>query len=125
MDSGSGSWTYPTIEADYGSTISWSNNVVVVNGVSNTFTTSAVSDTESYSFKGLTGIPTDGIIVGDITVYAETDTMYSIPAVFIIQPKIGDDNIVWSLFKLLPIIILVVIIMFGATAFFKSRGDDE
>lgn len=124
MDSGSGSWTYLTIEADYGSTISWSNNVVLVNGVSNTFTTSAVSDTESYSFKGLTGIPTDGIIVGDITVYAETDTTYSIPAIFIIQPKVGDDNIVWSLFKLLPIIILVVIIMFGATAFFKSRDDE-
>lgn len=124
MDSGSGSWTYPTIEADYGSTISWSNNVVLVNGVSNTFTTSAVSDTESYSFKGLTGIPTDGIIVGDITVYAQTDTTYSIPAMFIIQPKVGDDNIVWSLFKLLPIIILVVIIMFGATAFFKSRDDE-
>lgn len=124
MDSGSGSWTYPTIEVDYGSTISWLNNVVLVNGVSNTFTTTAVSDTESYSFKGLTGIPTDGIIVGDITVHAETDATFSIPAIFIVQPKIGDDDMVWHLFKLLPIIILVVIIMFGATAFFKSRDDE-
>ena len=124
MDSGSGSWTYPTIEVDYGSTISWLDNVVLVNDVSNTFTTSAVSDTESYSFEGFTGIPADGIIVGDITVYAETEATFSIPAIFIIQPKVGDENIIWSMFKLLPIIILVVIIVFGAKAFFTSRDDE-
>ena len=124
MDSGSGSWTYPTIEVDYGSTISWLDNVVLVNDVSNTFTTSAVSDTESYSFEGFTGIPADGIIVGDITVYAETEATFSIPAIFIIQPKVGDENIIWSMFKLLPIIILVVIIVFGAKAFFKSHDDE-